>query len=162
MIEPTHTPHTGLFPPYRCRMQASHGFTLIEVMIVVAIVAILAAVAIPAYTDHITRSKLTEATTNLGTLRVQMEQFFQDNRTYVGGPCAPGAGSDIKYFAYACAVGEPTATTFRLKATGAAALGMGGFTLSIDANNVKRTEAVPASWTAPAANCWILRKKGSC
>ena len=138
------------------------GFTLIEVMIVVAIVAILAKIALPAYTDHVTRSKLTEATTNLGTLRVQMEQYFQDNRTYVGGPCTPGTGSDIKYFAYACSTGEPTATTFRVKATGTAGVGMGGFTLSIDQANIKRTEAVPSGWTSPATNCWILRKAGSC
>ena len=143
-------------------MRSLRGFTLIEVMIVVAIVAILAAVALPAYNDHITRGKLTEATTNLGTLRVQMEQFFQDNRTYVGGPCTPGAGSDIKYFAYACSAGEPTATTFRVKATGAAGQTTSGFTLSIDQSNVKRTEAVPTGWTAPATTCWILRKQGSC
>jgi type IV pilus assembly protein PilE len=143
-------------------MESLHGFTLIEVMVVVAIVAILAAVGLPAYNDHITRSKLSEATANLGTLRVQMEQYFQDNRTYVGGPCTPGTGSDIKYFAYTCSAGEPTATTYRVKATGAATQGMNGFTLSIDQNNVKRTEAVPAGWSAPATNCWILRKQGSC
>ena len=70
-------------------MRRPSGFTLIEVMIVVAIVAILASIAIPAYTDYILRSKITAATSALGSQQVKMEQFFQDRRTYVGA-CAAG------------------------------------------------------------------------
>ena len=61
------------------------GFTLIEVMIVVAIVAILSMVAYPAYTDYVIRGNIPVATAGLATKQVQMEQFFQDRRTYVGG-----------------------------------------------------------------------------
>jgi len=67
-------------------MKSNHsGFTLIELMVVVAIVAILAAVALPAYNDYVTRSKLTDAVTGLSDFRVRMEQFYQDNRRYDGG-----------------------------------------------------------------------------
>src|SRR6266851_5361113 len=69
-------------------MRSATGFTLIEVMITVAIVAILAAVAIPSYTDYITRSKIQEATTTLLAQRTKMEQYFQDQRTY-SGACDP-------------------------------------------------------------------------
>jgi type IV pilus assembly protein PilE len=55
------------------------GFTLIEVMIVVAIVAILSSVAYPAYTDYVRRGQLQEAFTNLANYRIQMEQYYQDN-----------------------------------------------------------------------------------
>src|SRR3954469_19423401 len=49
----------------RLRRQAARGFTLIELMIVVAIIGVLAAVAIPAFMKYIRRSKTTEATMNL-------------------------------------------------------------------------------------------------
>ncbi len=58
------------------------GFTLIEVMITVAVVAIIAAVALPNYFDYIARSRLVEAKTNLADMRTRLEQFFLDNRTY--------------------------------------------------------------------------------
>ena len=63
------------------------GFTLIEVMIVVAIVAVLAAIALPNYADYIKRGKIIEATSALSDLRTRYEQWYLDNRTYVGG-CA--------------------------------------------------------------------------
>ena len=58
------------------------GFTLIEIMITVAVIAIIAAVALPSYFDYVTRSRLVEARANLADMRTRMEQFFLDNRTY--------------------------------------------------------------------------------
>jgi type IV pilus assembly protein PilE len=143
-------------------LRAQHGFTLIELMIVVAIIGIIAAIAIPAYGDHVTRSKVAEATTNLGNLRIRMEQFFQDNRTYAGGPCTPAAG-DAKFFAYACAAGEPTPTTYVIQATGIPAQGMGGFTYTINHTNTKATViASPSKWAAGTYSCWVTSKTGSC
>ena len=69
-------------------MQRHSGFTLIEVMITIAIVAILAAVALPNYSAYITRGKIAEATSALLAMRTKMEQYWQDNRTYD----SPGAG----------------------------------------------------------------------
>ena len=57
------------------------GFTLIEVMIVVAIVAILSAIAIPSYRNYVIRGKIPEATSNLSGQAVKMEQYFEDNKT---------------------------------------------------------------------------------
>jgi len=146
------------------------GFTLIEVMITVAIVAILAAVALPNYFDYVTRSRLVEAKTNLADMRTRLEQYFLDNRSYpsacipyVGGAPA-GAGNiylpaSIKFFTIAC----PTlsASTYKVTATGVGS--MAGFSFSVDQANLRKTEGVPAGWATPSPNtCWTGRKSGDC
>ncbi len=70
---------------HRPKRASEIGFTLIEVMIAVVIVAIVSSIAIPNYTAYVMRGNITEATSRLATKQVQMEQFFQDNRTYVAG-----------------------------------------------------------------------------
>ena len=55
-------------------MRCARGFTLIELMITVAVIAVLSAIALPSYTDYVTRSKLAEAYAHLADLRVKMEQ----------------------------------------------------------------------------------------
>ena len=137
---------------------AQKGFTLIELMITVAIIGILAAIAMPQYSDYVKRGKAAEATSNLANLRIKMEQYFQDNRTYVGGPCAPTTGA--RYFTYACAGGNGTATGYTLQATGVTAQGMPstGFSFSVDQNNAKTSNF---DGTA-GATCWLTNKGGSC
>ena len=61
------------------------GFTLVEIMIAMAILGILAAIAIPAYNGYITTAKMTEAHSNLSSLRLAEEEFFLENNTYFGG-----------------------------------------------------------------------------
>jgi len=142
-------------------MKTSKGFTLIELMITVAIVSILAAVALPAYNDYLMRGRLAEAHGELAAMRSKMETFFLDNRTYEGACAAgtvaplPGAGR----FTYSCP--ELTATTYRVQADGIAAQGTGGFTFTIDQANVRATTAVPSGWTTNAA-CWVTKKGGVC
>ncbi len=140
----------------------SAGFTLMEVLITVAIVGILAAIALPSYNETIMRSKLVDGTTKLGDFRTQMEKFFLDNRTYIGGAgCGvpnPVPGSS-DHFAITCVA--PTATTFTVTATGRPATGMpAAFVYTVDQANV-RTSAGPVGWT-PGAGCWAIRKSGSC
>ena len=63
-------------------VSAHRGFTLIEIMITVAIVGILAAVALPAYTEHIARGKRADAKTQLLAAQQWMERFYSENFRY--------------------------------------------------------------------------------
>ena len=62
----------------------SRGFTLAELMITLAIVAILAAVAIPTYRDHVRTSRRTEAQAYLMAIASRQQQFLMDTRAYAG------------------------------------------------------------------------------
>ena len=81
------------------------GFTLIELMVTVAIAAILASVAIPMYRDYVIRSRIIDATSKLSDFRVRMEQYFMDNRTYANGAncgIADPKDTDDASFTIAC------------------------------------------------------------
>ena len=143
------------------------GFTLIELMITVAIIGILAAIAIPMYGDSVMRSKIIGGTTQLGDVRTQMEKYFMDNRSYLAGAGCGAAPSILSYNAdassnFTLSCPGPTATTYTIQADGKAAKGMGGFTYTINETNVKTTVALPGGWVGAGSACWVLRKDGSC
>lgn len=133
------------------------GFSLIELMVVVVIIAIIASFAVPAYQDYVVRSRLTEATSLLAAKRVQVEQFYDNNRTYVNAPgCADDATSS-KSFSFSCS--NVAANTYRLEATGKSS--MSGFTLRIDQDNNRSTPSAGAGWSSNGT-CWVSKKDGSC
>ena len=66
------------------------GFTLIELMIVVAIIGILAAIAIPAYQDYTIRAQVSEGPTLSGAIKTSMAEYFADRGTW---PTLLGAGA---------------------------------------------------------------------
>jgi len=144
------------------RPRAQSGFTLIELLVVVAIVAILAAIALPNYADYVTRSKIIEATTGLSDARQRTEQQFLDTRTYANcGVAAADAGKSVKAFTITCP--GPGVATYTLQADGIASEGMSGFQYQIDNTGAKTTSLTPSGWSKPSPNtCWAVRKSGDC
>ncbi|MEN9659629.1 MAG: hypothetical protein RL571_3094 [Pseudomonadota bacterium] len=139
-------------------MRNPHGFTLIEVMVTIAIVGILASIAIPQYTDYVTRSRLVEAQSKLSDTRVRLEQFFVNNRTYVGFTCTQAAIGN-ENFGITCTT--QTANTFTITATGTNK--MTGFSFTLDDLNQKTSAITAAGWSTPSPNnCWVSRKPNIC
>jgi len=141
------------------------GFTLLELMITVAIIGILAAIAIPMYGDYVTRSKIIGATSRLGDIRTQMEKYFMDNRTYLNGAVCGAQPSINAYNAdpsadFQVSCPAATATTYTLQADGMPARGMTGFTLTVDEANLKTSTGPGGKYTN--GGCWAVRKDGSC
>lgn len=140
---------TTLWTPPKPRGHAA-GFTLIELMITVAIVAILTAVAYPSYRNYVLRGQIVNATTGLAAVSANMERYFQDNRTYVGGPCSTAA--TYGNFTVSC----PTAPVntpnpmFTVSAVGNTGSSVSGFTYTIDQAGNKATSVAP-----PAPSAWI-------
>jgi type IV pilus assembly protein PilE len=148
-------------------MRRFRGFTLIEVMITVAIVAILSAIAIPSYSEYVQRARITEAVSSLSDMRNKMERYYQDNRSWnpAGGvtqPCQPNTVAPLPVtdnFIYSCS--NLGANTYTLTATGKVGSSMNLFVYTVDQANTRATVTLPPGWTVNPA-CWVLKKDGSC
>lgn len=141
--------------PYFFKTQ--HGFTLIELMIVVAVIAILASVAYPSYTEYVLRGQVAEGTAALQSLQAQMERHFQNQRTYakensVDSPCSTATKAGV--FVLSCS-GTPTATTYTIQAVGR------GLTYTVNQQNVRTTTSTVSGWNS-CSSSWILKKGQAC
>jgi type IV pilus assembly protein PilE len=135
---------------------SANGFTLIELMITVAIVGILAAIAYPSYTDHIRKARRADAQAALLELAQFMERHYSLNNSYLDGGAAPTlpfteAPKDggTKFYDLSFSAG-PTATSFTLQAApkgGMAGDPCGNLRIS---NTGQKTR----TGSADASQCW--------
>ena len=86
-------------------MKKQQGFTLIELMIVVAIIGILAAIAIPAYQDYITRSKVTELATAASACKTSISEYYQTMNAFPPNQDASGCANNSSQYVASLVVG---------------------------------------------------------
>ncbi len=79
------------------RLDHEKGFTLVELLIVVVILAVLAGLAIPVYQAQVERSRAAEAIQSLNGMRASMLRYFSQNGTYLNATVGAGAVTDIDY-----------------------------------------------------------------
>lgn len=135
---------------------------MIELMVAAAILAIIAAVAIPQYSQYVVRGRMVEAQGQLAGLGTSLQQYYQDNRSYVNACGATGLAArpaNTTNFTYTC----PTlsATGFLVQASGNSGTSVAGLVYTLDQNGNRATTAVPTGWVA-SSSCWIRNQSGSC
>ena len=149
----------------RASSQRQSGFTLIEVMVAMVMIAILTSIAIPSYRSYVRRAQLSDAFSTLADLRVKMEQFYQDNKYYGAGSasttCAtlPGYGGfpfSTKHFTFDCGAngGGAPLQIYVLTAIGNSGVTT-GYDYSLNQQGTKGTTKFDGN--SSSATCWLTR-----
>jgi type IV pilus assembly protein PilE len=152
-------------------IQSNKGFSLIELMIVVVIIGILAAVGIPSYKSYVVNAKVADAFPGLNELAAKAQLFYMDNKNFDGYPCTTQASA--ANYVFSCNK-DTTAGTDALTDCPVAGSGSGmavqsivfcakgtgdlaNFIFTLDATGAKTT-----TFNGVAKTCWVTSNSGTC
>lgn len=133
-----------------------NGFSLLELMIVVAIIGIIAAIAIPSYTSYVRQANRTDATRSLTLDAQALERCYSQTFAYTGCATAPAgtAASTQGYYSVVIAV-TTTPATYTITATPVSATQIGDTACQVFTLNSAGTQAAAdGSGTANTKTCW--------
>lgn len=137
------------------------GFSLIELMIALAIASIIAAIAVPAYQDHLLRARIPEATSTLSAMAMRLEQHYQDHHAYgIDKACAVTLPTH-RFFVFSCTL-QNSGQSFLLTATGQGTGDISAFIFTLDQNGNAITTGLPTSWGEAPAPCWVPKRGATC
>ena len=134
------------------RKPSQKGFTMIELMVVVVIVGVLAAIAVPVYANYIKNARITEATARIGEVVTASKAWALENSDASGNPIWPsGAGGIVNLgasenFTYAITSGggsNASTTGFTVTASGIAGTKMAGVSVAVTVGNINRNGNAP-------------------
>ena len=123
-----------------------HGFTLVELMIAVAIIAILSAIALPAYSNYVIKAARSDGKASLVDAASRQEQFYLDNKTYADTMAKLGLSGTSDAGKYTIALSDATATTYTMTAT--------PVTADLTCGNLILNEKGSKTASTGATNCW--------
>lgn len=133
------------------QIRKSRGFSLVELMTVVLIIGVLAAIAMPQYDEYVLKGRLSEGMSLLSELQIRQEQYYQDNRTYMNG-MAPRAAGTV-FTATSCV----TANSGQTYVCTADAPGI-SYRYTVTEAGAKTTRKPDTS----TVNCWLKSSTGTC
>lgn len=153
----------------RTSLGSPHGFTLIELMITVAIVGILTAVAYPAYRNYMLRAQIMNGINGMSTMSANLQRYFQDTAQYssVSNPSAPQSPCPTtmpatpnygSFYVYCFSL---TPITYLIVASGSGTTA--GFNYYMNNSNVKASNIsapAPSAWQTAPGGCttsWVVR-----
>ena len=133
--------------------RVQQGFTLIELMIVVAIVGILAAIALPAYSDYVVRSKMSEGTAALAACKTSVAEYISSHGTVVPADAVTaGCSTAASQYVASLSFDGASAITVATQNTGSKLAGAASdCTLTLTANVTNLPEI--GTWTGTSSNC---------
>jgi type IV pilus assembly protein PilA len=129
----------------RFRKTNQKGFTMVELMVVVVIVGVLAAVAVPLYGKYVKNARVTEATARIGEIVTSSKAWAIENSNASGTPIWPSGSSGLvdlsasPQFTYAISSGggaNATSTALRITGTGRSGTKMSGVSVAVTVPNI--------------------------
>ncbi len=131
----------------------AQAFTLIELMVVVAILGILAAITVPSYLDHVVKTRRNNASIALTDLAARMERAYANNNTYAGNTVTGlGAPTTVADDLYTLSIESADTTSFEIRATPTGA--QASSDAACAALTLDHTGSQGITGTGTAGECW--------